>query len=229
MLFGDFFKDSIFVDAARHPAMDELAARVPRRRRMALHGLSTLPFWLALAGVVVACVFYIVKPGDPGGDPARASASSTACSRTSTTWTGSTRTCWRRRRAASGTGLWKGGDVGADRRRLINGSARAVGGLARGRAPAADRLPLLVRAGDDPRRLRPDDLAAVALPVGPGRPLTDAAAAENKNMGLLSLAIWLPIAAGVAAAGARPRRAGRRGALGRAGRARSPASSSRCR
>jgi hypothetical protein len=24
MLFGDFFKDSIFVDAARHPAMAEL-------------------------------------------------------------------------------------------------------------------------------------------------------------------------------------------------------------
>ena len=33
MLFGDFFKDSIVVDAARHPAMAELAEALPRRRR----------------------------------------------------------------------------------------------------------------------------------------------------------------------------------------------------
>ena len=32
MLFGDFFKDAIVVDAARHPAMTELAEALPRRR-----------------------------------------------------------------------------------------------------------------------------------------------------------------------------------------------------
>ena len=35
-----------------------------------MHGLMTLPFWLALAGVVVAYVFYMLKPADPGGDRA---------------------------------------------------------------------------------------------------------------------------------------------------------------
>ena len=55
MLFGDFFKDAIVVDAARHPAMAELARAVPRRRRRwRCTRCSTLPFWLALAGVVTA-------------------------------------------------------------------------------------------------------------------------------------------------------------------------------
>ena len=61
-----------------------------------------------------------------------------------------------------GTGLWKGGDVGVIDGVIVNGSARAVGGIAAVIAPRADRLPVLVRAGDDPRRVRADDLAAVA-------------------------------------------------------------------
>ena len=54
MLFGDFFKDSIFVDLVRHPAMEELARGFHGAGAMALHALSTLPFWLTLAGVVSA-------------------------------------------------------------------------------------------------------------------------------------------------------------------------------
>jgi hypothetical protein len=38
MLFGDFFKDAIFVDAARHPAMAELATNFHGAAAMALHG-----------------------------------------------------------------------------------------------------------------------------------------------------------------------------------------------
>ncbi len=65
MLFGDFFKDSIVVDAARHPAMAELAEEFHGAAAMALHALTTLPFWLALAGVVMAWWFYLVKPAIP--------------------------------------------------------------------------------------------------------------------------------------------------------------------
>ncbi len=65
MLFGDFLKSSIFVDLERHPAMEELAHHFHGATAMATHGVSTLPFWLALAGVVTAYVFYMVAPQIP--------------------------------------------------------------------------------------------------------------------------------------------------------------------
>ena len=65
MLFGDFLKSAIFVDLERHPAMEELAHEFHDATAMALHGLSTLPFWLALGGVVTAYVFYMVAPQIP--------------------------------------------------------------------------------------------------------------------------------------------------------------------
>ena len=65
MLFGDFFKDAIFVNLERHPAMVELAGLFHGPLEMALHGLTTLPFWLAVAGVVLAYYLYIVNPALP--------------------------------------------------------------------------------------------------------------------------------------------------------------------
>jgi NADH-quinone oxidoreductase subunit L len=65
MLFGDFLKSAIVVDAAKHPAMAEMAHHFHGATAMALHGFSTLPFFLALAGVVTAYVFYMVAPQIP--------------------------------------------------------------------------------------------------------------------------------------------------------------------
>ncbi|MBA4109465.1 MAG: NADH-quinone oxidoreductase subunit L [Leptothrix sp. (in: Bacteria)] len=65
MLFGEFLKSAIFVDLERHPAMAELAHHFHDATAMAVHGLSTLPFWLALGGVVTAFVFYMVAPQIP--------------------------------------------------------------------------------------------------------------------------------------------------------------------
>jgi NADH-quinone oxidoreductase subunit L len=65
MLFGDFFKGAIFVDAERHPAMEELAKGFPGPMAMALHALTSLPFILALSGVVVAYYMYMVNPAVP--------------------------------------------------------------------------------------------------------------------------------------------------------------------
>ena len=65
MLFGEFFKDAIFVDAAKHPVMHELAQAFHGPVQMAVHAFSTLPFWLALAGVVVAYYMYLVNPAVP--------------------------------------------------------------------------------------------------------------------------------------------------------------------
>jgi NADH-quinone oxidoreductase subunit L len=65
MLFGDFFKDAIFVDLERHPAMQELAALFHGPVQMATHGLTAPPFWLALSGVVLAYYMYMVNPALP--------------------------------------------------------------------------------------------------------------------------------------------------------------------
>jgi NADH-quinone oxidoreductase subunit L len=65
MLYGDFFKDAIFVDAVKHPAMAELAEAFHGPVQMAVHALSTLPFWLAVAGVASAYYMYMVNPALP--------------------------------------------------------------------------------------------------------------------------------------------------------------------
>lgn len=70
MLFGDFFKQGVaalqvITVADTHPAMAELVRAFHGWRAMALHALTTLPFWLALLGVLSAWFFYLVKPAVP--------------------------------------------------------------------------------------------------------------------------------------------------------------------
>ena len=61
MLFGNFLADAITVNADQHHAMRELAQAFHGPMAMASHALGTAPFWLALAGVVLAYVLYMVK------------------------------------------------------------------------------------------------------------------------------------------------------------------------
>ncbi len=65
MLFGDFFKDVILVDGARHPAMAAIKEAFHGPLAMATHGLMTLPFWLAAAGVALSYYMYMVNPALP--------------------------------------------------------------------------------------------------------------------------------------------------------------------
>ena len=65
MLYGDFFKDVIFIDAVKHPAMKQLGEMFHGPVAMAVHALSTAPFWLALAGVVTAWYMYLINPKVP--------------------------------------------------------------------------------------------------------------------------------------------------------------------
>ncbi|MEN9900355.1 MAG: NADH-quinone oxidoreductase subunit [Pseudomonadota bacterium] len=65
MLFGEFFKDAIFIDAEKHAGMKTLADAFHGPVAMALHAVSTAPFWLALAGVVVAWYMYLINPAVP--------------------------------------------------------------------------------------------------------------------------------------------------------------------
>ena len=64
MLFGDFFGNAIYV-ADRHPVMHELNQEFHGATEMGLHALTTLPFWLAAAGVGLSAFFYLKRPDIP--------------------------------------------------------------------------------------------------------------------------------------------------------------------
>ncbi len=129
MLYGDLFKGAIVINAEKHPAMEELAHEFHGATEMALHALGTLPFWLALSGVVVAFVFYRLKPEIPA-----------ACARTFapivTVLENKYYMDWFNEHVLAagarmvGRGLWKGGDVAFIDGLLVNGSARGIGALA---------------------------------------------------------------------------------------------------
>jgi len=61
LVYGDFFGKSIYI-AATHPALAEMADEFHGIVPMILHGLTTLPFWLALAGAATAWYLYIARP-----------------------------------------------------------------------------------------------------------------------------------------------------------------------
>ncbi|MFT3955213.1 MAG: NADH-quinone oxidoreductase subunit L [Piscinibacter sp.] len=129
MLYGELFSDSIVVNLERHPAMEELAKEFHGALAMALHGLKTLPFWLALAGVVTAYVFYMVKPGIPAAIAKTfRPVVKVLENKYYMDWINENIVAPAAR--ALGRGLWKGGDVGIIDNIVIDGSARAVGGLA---------------------------------------------------------------------------------------------------
>ena len=128
MLFGDFMKDAIVVDAARHPAMAELAKGFHGAAAMALHGLQTAPFWLALAGVVTAWWFYLKQPAIPAAI-ARSLSPLVRVLENKYYLDWFNEHVFARGARMLGAGLWRGGDL-AVIDGAINGSARAVGGLA---------------------------------------------------------------------------------------------------
>ena len=129
MLYGDFLKDAIFIDAAKHPAMKELAEGFHGALAMAVHGLTTLPFWLALAGVVTAYVFYMLKPSIPAAIKARTGFINQVLENKYYFDAFNEKVLAAGARVI-GVGLWKGGDVGLIDGAVINGSARGIGNIA---------------------------------------------------------------------------------------------------
>ncbi len=128
MLFGDFFKDAIVVDAAKHGAMKALAANFHGAAAMALHGLMTAPFWLALGGVVTAWWFYLKQPSIPAVIDSYLKPVRTLLeNKYYMDWFNENVLAPAAR--GLGRGLWKGGD-GMIIDGAINGSARGIGGLA---------------------------------------------------------------------------------------------------
>ena len=129
MLFGDFFKDAIFVDAAKHPVMEELAQAFHGPLAMALHAFSTLPFWLALAGVACAYYMYMVNPALPAAIKRSVQPIYTLLeNKYYMDWINEN--ILARGARALGTGLWKGGDQAVIDGSIVNGSWKLVGWVA---------------------------------------------------------------------------------------------------
>ena len=61
VLYGDYFGPSIYI-APSHPALSEMAGEFHGVLPMMTHALSTLPFWLSMAGIAAAWVLYILRP-----------------------------------------------------------------------------------------------------------------------------------------------------------------------
>ena len=134
MLFGDFFAKGkafanvIFVDHEKHHAMKELGAVFEEHHGalgMATHALSTLPFWLAVAGVALAYFFYMVKPSIPAAIKAKTQGINTLLENkyyfdkfNETVFAGGARKI--------GNFLWKFGDVKIIDGWIVNGSAKLV-------------------------------------------------------------------------------------------------------
>ena len=126
MLFGDFFKDAIQVNLAKHPAMAELAKLFHGPAQMALHGLSTAPFWLALSGVLLAYYMYMVNPALPAAIQRMAMPVYTLLeNKYYLDWFNEN--VLARGARALGMGLWKGGDQALIDGALVNGSWKLVG------------------------------------------------------------------------------------------------------
>ncbi|QDF96619.1 NADH-quinone oxidoreductase subunit L [Azoarcus sp. DD4] len=128
MLFGEWFKGVIFV-GDNHVGIKELAEHFHGPVAMAVHGLQTAPFWLAMGGVAVAWFFYMVKPGIPAAIQRTFKPLHTLLENkyyfdrfNEIFFAGGSRLL--------GKGLWKGGDQALIDGVAINGTAKLVGWVA---------------------------------------------------------------------------------------------------
>lgn len=129
-VFGDFFKGVIFVDES-HPAMEELGHEFSSATDMAVHALTSLPFWLAAAGVATAYFFYLVKPAIPAAIKKHTAVLNNILENkyyldrfNEIVFAGGARVL--------GGGLWNIGDKGLIDGLVVNGSAKIVGWSSKG-------------------------------------------------------------------------------------------------
>ena len=126
MLFGEFFKDAIFIDAEKHAGMKILTEAFHGPVAMALHAVSTAPFWLALAGVVVSWYMYLINPAVPAA-MGRALRPLVVLLENKYYMDWINENILARGARALGSGLWKVGDRTLIDGLLVNGSWKLVG------------------------------------------------------------------------------------------------------
>ncbi len=125
MLFGDFFKGVIAV-SEHHEAMHELTQEYHGAFAMALHALTSPPFWLALAGVASSYYCYMINQKVPAWFFAKFHAVHTLLDNkyymdkfNDVVFAGGARLL--------GGGLWNVGDKSLIDGLVVNGSAKVVG------------------------------------------------------------------------------------------------------
>ena len=130
MITGEYFKGVITVFADRHPAMAALAEHWHGWVAMAMHGFTSLPFWLMVAGIATAWYFYLVNPAIPARLQQTFKGIYTVLENkyyldrfNEWFFAGGARRL--------GSGLWKRGDQGLIDGLVVNGSARLVGWFSR--------------------------------------------------------------------------------------------------
>ena len=130
MITGEYFKGVITVFADKHPAMAALAEHWHGWVAMALHGFTSLPFWLMVAGIATAWYFYLVNPAIPARLQQTFKGIYTVLENkyyldrfNEWFFAGGARRL--------GSGLWKRGDQGLIDGLVVNGSARLVGWFSR--------------------------------------------------------------------------------------------------
>jgi NADH-quinone oxidoreductase subunit L len=128
MLFGNFFGQSIYV-LPQHDVLGALGEDFHGPLAFALHGLLTLPFWLAVAGAVAAWVAHVYKPVIADTVAARLGPVYHWIENkygfddfNDKVFAAGTR--------RAGGALWKGGDIAVIDGVMVNGTARVVGLLA---------------------------------------------------------------------------------------------------
>ena len=130
MITGEYFKGVITVFADKHPAMAALAEHWHGWVAMAMHGFTSLPFWLMVAGIATAWYFYLVNPAIPARLQQTFKGIYTILENkyyldrfNEWFFAGGARRL--------GSGLWKRGDQGLIDGLVVNGSARLVGWFSR--------------------------------------------------------------------------------------------------
>ena len=126
MLFGDFFGSAIVVDESKHGAMAALRELFESPIGMAIHGLQTAPFWLALSGVLAAYYMYMVNSAVPAAFARTLKPIMTLLeNKYYLDWFNEN--VLARGARGIGIGLWKGGDQGVIEGGVVNASWKLVG------------------------------------------------------------------------------------------------------
>ncbi|OGS81388.1 MAG: NADH-quinone oxidoreductase subunit L [Gallionellales bacterium GWA2_55_18] len=125
MLYGGYFGDSIFI-AEHHHALHEMQQEFHGAFAMVLHSLTSLPLWLAIAGVASSAFFYLKRPDIPAAIKKRFQFIYTLLDNK---YYFDRFNDWFFAGGARGTSrfLWKFGDVTLIDGLMVNGTAKLVG------------------------------------------------------------------------------------------------------
>jgi NADH-quinone oxidoreductase subunit L len=128
LLFGGYFKDTIVV-LAQHPAMATIAKTWHGWVAYGLHAFVTVPFWLMIAGAVVAWYCYLINPKVPAVIQSKLKFINCILeNKYFFDWF--YEQVIARGSRVLGKGLWQRADRGLIDGLLVNGSAKVVGAIA---------------------------------------------------------------------------------------------------